>query len=101
VKEASFQTSWFVESILTELFILFIIRTHKSFFKSRPGNYLFWLSLLGLVLTIGLPYSPLAQEVGLVALPFKNLLFMLAIVLAYIITSDWLKIWFFKKHKYS
>ena len=99
VKEASFQTSWFVESILTELFILFIIRTHKSFMQSRPGNYLFWLSLLGLVMTIGLPYAPFAQEVGLVPLPLKNLGYMLTIVLAYIITADMLKVWFFRKYK--
>ena len=28
VKESAFQTAWFIESILTELFILFIIQTH-------------------------------------------------------------------------
>lgn len=98
VKEGSFQTAWFVESILTELFILFIIRTHHSFFKSKPGNYLFWLSLLGLIMTIGLPYTPFAGEVELVPLAPFQLLFMLAIVFLYITTADLLKIWFFKKH---
>lgn len=98
VKEAGFQTAWFVESILTELFILFIIRTHQSFLKSKPGIYLFWLSLLGLCLTIGLPYSPFAGEVGLAPLPPLNLLLMLGIVFLYITTADLLKVWFFKKH---
>jgi Mg2+-importing ATPase len=101
VKESAFQTGWFIESILTELFILFIIRTHKNFFKSQPGKYLFILSLVGLVITIGLPYSPLAQEVGLVPLPLINLGFMLSIVAAYIITADLLKVWFFKKYRNS
>ncbi len=99
VKEAAFQTGWFVESILTELFILFIIRTHKNFFKSKPGKYLFILSILGLVLTIGLPYMSFASSVGLVPLPLKNLGAMLLIVAAYIFTADLLKVWFFKKYR--
>ncbi len=99
VKESAFQTGWFIESILTELFILFIIRTHKNFFKSQPGKYLFFLSVFGLILTLGLPYSPLAAEVGLTPLPWANLSIMLIIVAAYIITADLLKVWFFKKYR--
>ncbi len=99
VKASAFQTGWFVESILTELFILFIIRTHKNFFKSTPGKYLFLLSVLGLVLTIGLPYTPFAAEAGLSPLPLLNIAVMLAIVVVYILTADLLKVWFFKKYK--
>ena len=99
VKESAFQTSWFVESILTELFILFIIRTHKNFFKSKPGTYLTLLSIFGLVLTLGLPYTPLASEVGLVPIPLFNLGILLSIVAVYIITADVLKVWFFKKYR--
>jgi Mg2+-importing ATPase len=97
VKESAFQTGWFIESILTELFILFIIRTHKNFFKSNPGKYLFILSIVGLVITLGLPYLPFANDLGLTPLPFLNLAAMLTIVTAYIITADLLKVWFFKK----
>lgn len=99
VKESAFQTCWFIESILTELFILFIIRTHKNFFKSTPSKYLLYLSLLGLILTLTLPFMPFAQEVGLSPIPLKNLMIMLAIVATYIITADLLKVWFFKKYK--
>ncbi len=99
VKEAAFQTGWFVESVLTELFILFIIRTHKKFFTSQPGKYLFILSVLCLILTIALPYLPFAEQIGLVPLPLLNLGAMLAIVAAYIITADMLKVWFFRKYK--
>ena len=98
VKESAFQTAWFVESILTELFILFIIRTHKNFFKSKPGKYLFILSILGLILTVTLPYLPIASTIGLSPIPFLNMGIMLIIVLIYIITADLLKVWFFKKY---
>ncbi|PWA04213.1 magnesium-translocating P-type ATPase [Flavobacterium psychrotolerans] len=99
VKESAFQTAWFVESILTELFILFIIRTHKNFFKSQPGKYLFILSILGLFLTLTLPYVPFADQVGLTPLPLLNLGIMLVIVASYILTADLLKVWFFKRHR--
>ena len=99
VKETAFQTAWFVESILTELFILFIIRTHKNFFKSKPGKYLFILSILGLMITMSLPYLPFADKVGLTPLPMLNLGIMLVIVACYIITADLLKVWFFKKYR--
>jgi Mg2+-importing ATPase len=98
VKESAFQTGWFIESVLSELFILFIIRTHKNFFKSKPGKYLFTLSIVGLIITIILPYMPFANEVGLVPLPIINFGAILLIVLAYIITADLLKVWFFKKY---
>ena len=100
VKEHSFQTGWFIESILTELFIFFIIRTHKNFFKSKPGKYLFILSILGFAMTIGLPYIPFfALKIGLVPLSFFQIAAMLLIVTIYIITADLLKVWFFKKYK--
>ena len=99
VKESAFQTGWFVESILTELFILFIIRTHKNFLSSNPGKYLFILSILGLTITIALPYSPFAAKVGLSPLPFFNLGIMIGIVVTYILTADMLKVWFFKRYR--
>jgi Mg2+-importing ATPase len=99
VKESAFQTGWFIESILTELFILFIIRTHKNFFKSKPGKYLFLLSIVGLIITLGLPYLPFANDIGLTPLPLINLVAMLLIVALYIVTADLLKVWFFKKYR--
>jgi Mg2+-importing ATPase len=99
VKESAFQTGWFMESVLTELFILFIIRTRKNFFKSKPGKYLFLLSIVGLVLTVGLPYVPFANELGLVPLPLLNFGAMMAIVVVYILTADLLKVWFFKRYR--
>ncbi|MBS1774225.1 MAG: magnesium-translocating P-type ATPase [Bacteroidetes bacterium] len=97
-KEGVFQTGWFIESILTELFILFIIRTRKSFIKSAPGKYLFILSILALILTITLPYSPLSSKLGLVPLSLPVIASMIGIVVIYILTADVLKIWFFKKY---
>jgi len=34
----TFRTSWFVESLLTELVIALVVRTRRPFFRSRPGR---------------------------------------------------------------
>lgn len=101
MKASEFQTGWFIESVLSELLIIFIIRTHKNFFKSRPSRYLFIFSVLALILTIGLPYFPFANDIGLTPLPLLNLSIMFLIVTTYILTADLLKVWFFKKHNYA
>ncbi len=98
VTESGFQTGWFIESVLTELFVLFIIRTHGNFFKSKPAAALSVLSMGGLILTLALPYLPFAAEIGMIPLPAKNILYMLLIVTGYILTADLLKVWFFRKY---
>lgn len=93
----TFHTGWFIESILTELLILFVVRTHKSLFKSRPGKLLIGLSLLALILTIVLPFSPFAKQLGFVVPPFQLLAIIGGILAAYVITADIIKVLFFKK----
>jgi Mg2+-importing ATPase len=99
VKDAAFQTGWFIESAIAQLAILFIIRTHQNFIKSRPGKYLIILSGVGLLLTIVLPYSPFGGALGFIPLPLINAMVMLLIVAAYITTADLLKVWFFRRNK--
>lgn len=97
-RETSFQTGWFIESILTELLILFVIRTRRSFIKSKPGKYLGLVSLVALVLTLSIPYLPFAGDLGFTPLPLPYLGIVIGIVVTYILTADLLKIWFFRKY---
>ncbi|MFT3747229.1 MAG: magnesium-translocating P-type ATPase [Agriterribacter sp.] len=98
VKESTFQTGWFIESVITELLILFIIRTHKNFFKSSPSQPLVLLTVIAVIITFALPYLSFAHNIGFVHLSLLNLGVMLGIVMLYILTADWLKVWFFKKY---
>ncbi|RIW14546.1 magnesium-translocating P-type ATPase [Algoriphagus lacus] len=97
--ESEFQTGWFIESIISELFILFIIRTHRKFYQFKPSGYLMAFSIFALTVTLGLPYLPFAERIGLAPLPFTNLAAIGLILLAYVLTGDILKVWFFKKHR--
>ncbi|PTE06982.1 magnesium-translocating P-type ATPase [Mesorhizobium helmanticense] len=92
---ATFQTAWFVESLLTELAIVLIVRTHKAFWKSRPSPLLAWLTLAVAVVAIVIPYIPFAARFGFVPLPLPVLVGLVAITAAYLFASEVTKRWFF------
>jgi Mg2+-importing ATPase len=69
--EEQFRTGWFVESLLTELFILLIVRTRRPFFKSKPGTLLGVSTLLVGIAAVAPPYLPVVATIfGFVPLPF-------------------------------
>lgn len=96
--EGSFQTGWFLVSVLTELIILFVIRTRESILKSTPMKGLFWISVASIVFTLVLPYLPFAGYLGFVRLPFKVFSVMCFIVVLYTITAEYLKHWFYRRY---
>ena len=91
-----FQTGWFIESSITELLILFIIRTRHSFIKSRPGKWLVITGLLAVLITIYLPISPLAPLLGFSVAHAQQVVALILILIAYVVTADWLKMLFFQ-----
>lgn len=85
------QTGWFVESLLSELAIVFVMRTRLGIFGSRPGGWLLGISIAVALCGVALPYLPLAAATGLVPLPLPALLGLFAIVIAYAAASELLK----------
>ena len=92
-----FHTGWFIESICTELLILFVVRTHKSLLKSMPGKLMIGLSVAALIITMALPFTPFAKDLGFVVPPFKLIGIIVGILALYVITADMIKVMFFKK----
>jgi Mg2+-importing ATPase len=86
-----FRTGWFAESLLTELLVVFALRTYKPFWRSRPGRSLAWSTLAMLAVTLLLPYLPFASLFDFVALPFGVLAAVLGISLLYVGVTEWLK----------
>jgi Mg2+-importing ATPase len=91
-----FQTGWFLESAITELLILYIIRTRKSFIKSRPGKWLLITGIIAFCITIYLPISPFASLLGFSVAHVQQLVAIALILVSYVITADLLKIIFFR-----
>jgi Mg2+-importing ATPase len=95
-EEAVFRTGWFVESTLSELCILFVVRTRKRFFESRPDKWLLVFSGIAVAVILVLPYWPWMRHLGFAPLPPLHLGVILGLVVAYLLTADRLKRWFFR-----
>ena len=74
--EAEFHTGWFVESLATQTLVLFVIRTAKNPFRSRPSGPLIATCLAAVAVGIYLPFSPLAGVLGFTPLPAKYFAFV-------------------------
>ena len=95
----TFQTAWFVESLITQLGIVLIVRTRKPFWKSRPSRLLSGLTLVVGVFAIAIPYLPGAGWFGFVPLPVPVVGGLIAITLAYLAVSEAMKRWFFARER--
>jgi Mg2+-importing ATPase len=83
-----FRTGWFLESLLTELAVLLVLRTRRAAFRSRPGRLLAISTAVVAALAVAVPYLPFAGLLGFVPLPWHVLAALLAITAAYVATSE-------------
>ena len=100
VSPGLFRTGWFMESVLTEVLILLVIRTRFSVFKSRPGKLLMLASLLVIFFVVVLPFLPGAEVFGMTALPLKILVAILFIAFLYAAAGEATKRFLFRKLKF-
>ncbi len=86
-----FRTAWFVESLLTQTLVIFVIRTRLSILSGRPG----WALALGVGLVCGaalvLPFSPAAQLFAFAPLPPAVLVVVGGLAVAYLGAVEGLK----------
>ena len=65
-----FQTGWFVESLLTQTLIIYIIRTNRlPFLQSRPSWPLMMMSTIIMAVGVAIPFTPLGRSLGFLPLP--------------------------------
>lgn len=101
-KQALFQTGWFVESLMTQTLIVYIIRTAKiPFLQSRPALPMFLVTLTIMAVAIYLPFSPIASTLGFVPLPASYFIWLALILLSYCVLTQLMKTWFVKKYGYN
>jgi Mg2+-importing ATPase len=95
--EVQFRTGWFIESVVSASLIVLVIRSRKPAYKSKPGKYLLIATLSIVIITLILPYTPLAAIFGFSALPLPFLLFIGLIIIMYIFTAELVKKVFYKR----
>jgi Mg2+-importing ATPase len=96
--EATFQTAWFVISLLTELAVLLVLRTHGPAWRSAPSRLLLFGALAVGVAALALPYAGgVAAVFGFTPLGWPILLAVLLVAAAYIASTEAVKLAFFRK----
>jgi Mg2+-importing ATPase len=94
--EALFHTGWFIESMATQVLVIFIIRTRKNPFKSRPNPWLIACSLTVVAVAVLLPFTPAGIYLGFVAPPAFFFLILVVMLIAYLLAVELMKQWFFR-----
>ncbi len=96
--QAFFQTSWFVECIISETLMIFYIRTNHIT-KSKPSNTLLVLTLFTIIATIVVPMLlSFADGFNFVILPSVYYLYLIGFVLLYGIIAQVVKKIYIKKY---
>ena len=93
---AAFRTGWFVESLLTELVVVMVMRTRRPFLTSRPGRLLLVSTALVAALAVALPYLPAAGLLGFVPLPAPLVAGLALVTMSYVLATEVLKHWFYR-----
>jgi Mg2+-importing ATPase len=89
---AQFQTAWFIESLTTQVLIIYIIRTNKiPFIESRPSLPVVFTTLGIVILGLTVTMLPVGKFFGFQPLPFKFIITIYGIVTAYIILTFFAK----------
>ncbi|HEX8131845.1 MAG TPA: magnesium-translocating P-type ATPase [Actinomycetes bacterium] len=88
VGAALFRSGWFIESTVTELAVMLVLRTNRPFWRSRPGRALLGSSVAVAAVTIALPYSPLAGLLGLVAVPAGIVAALVGLTALYVLANE-------------
>ncbi|MEV1134347.1 magnesium-translocating P-type ATPase [Rhodococcus coprophilus] len=87
-----FRTGWFVESLATQILIVFAIRTRRTpFIRSRPSRALIVTVAVVLAVGIGVTFSPFADDLGFTRLPLGFFLMLVVLIVAYLVLIEFAK----------
>jgi len=93
---ALFQTGWFVESITTQVLVVFAIRTRRQFFRSKPHRFLIAMALGAVAVAIALPLLPMGRWLGFVPPPPLFFVYLIGATAAYLALVEVVKGFFYR-----
>jgi len=96
--ESVIQTVWFTEGILTEIALIYTIRTRYAFWKAKAPKWnLIILSIVSTAVTLGLLFNQKAAELFHFATPTAGVMAaILVLVVGYFVVSELVKLAFFR-----
>jgi len=94
--QALFQTGWFIESITTQVLVVFAIRTRRQFFRSRPQRFLIGMAIAAVAIAVALPLLPMGRWFGFVMPPPLFFVYLVGATAAYLMLVEVAKSIFFR-----
>jgi Mg2+-importing ATPase len=82
--EVLFQTGWFIESLITQVLVIFVIRTRHSPLSGRPHPALIATSFAVVLVALMLPFTALGRYFGLQPPPSAFWWILVALVIGYL-----------------
>jgi Mg2+-importing ATPase len=95
--ERLFHSGWFVESLATQVLVIFVIRTRGNPLRSTPSAILTASSLVVVAMATALPYTPLGARLGFVPAPGLFLLILAGTVVVYLVMVQAVKTLFYRR----
>jgi len=91
-----FRTGWFVESLVTQVLVIFVIRTRGKAWASRPSAVLTATSLAVVAVALALPFTPLGPLFQFDPPPAIFFAWLAGMVLAYLALAEGAKRFFYR-----
>ncbi|MEN9603409.1 MAG: magnesium-translocating P-type ATPase, partial [Actinomycetota bacterium] len=86
-----FRSGWFIESTLTELVVMLILRTRRRFWRSRPGTALWLSSLILAILVFLITFTEVGVLLKLEPLPLPLVLTLFVLIALYAAVNEVVK----------
>lgn len=88
-----FRTAWFIESMVTQILVVFIIRTNGRPWRDAPSVPLAASSLTALGIALVIPFSPLGSLFGFAIPSAPTVAAIGLVILSYLAMAELLKPW--------
>ena len=93
-----FQTGWFIESLMTQTFVVYIIRTRRiPFIESRPSWPLLFSVLTVITIALATIFSFVGGYFGFIALAPPIVISIALLVLIYLVLAELIKQAFYRR----
>ena len=98
LQAGAFQAGWFLESLATQVLVIYVIRTRKiPFIQSRPSGLLALTTVLAVFFALLVVMTGLGEVFGFAVLTLPTVLMIGALVLAYLVIVEVAKQIFYRK----
>ena len=93
-----FHAGWFIFGTISQIMVIYVIRTSKSPIQSRPSLFLLIPSFIIILITALIGFTNIAIGLDMTPLPLAYMGWLVAILILYIGLSQVIKVFYIKKH---